>query len=78
MKLELAELQESDENTQRLRAIAKLKKCWENVYRVLYYQKLPFISKIIQTKLISWHHNNSLADHFGIDKTRELINRKYY
>ena len=34
--------------------------------------------KIIRTELISWHHNNQLVGHFGINKTRELIGRKYY
>ena len=33
---------------------------------------------IIRTKLISHHHDDPLAGHFGIDKTRELIGRKYY
>ena len=28
--------------------------------------------------MISRHHNNPLAGHFSIDKTRELIGRKYY
>ena len=34
--------------------------------------------EIIWTELISRHYNNPLADHFGIDKTRELIGWKYY
>ena len=34
--------------------------------------------EIIWTELISQHHDNSLAGHFGINKTRELIGRKYY
>ena len=28
--------------------------------------------------MISRHHNDPFAEHFGIDKTRELVNRKYY
>ena len=28
--------------------------------------------------MISGYHNDSLAGHFGIDKTRELVARKYY
>ena len=28
--------------------------------------------------MISCHHNDPLAGHFGIDKTRELVGRKYY
>ena len=34
--------------------------------------------EIIQTKLISRYHDNSLADYFGIDKTKALIVWKYY
>ncbi len=34
--------------------------------------------EIVRTKLISRHHNDPLASHFGINKTRELIARKYY
>ena len=29
-------------------------------------------------ELISWYYNNPLAGHFGVNKTRELIGRKYY
>lgn len=31
-----------------------------------------------RTELISRHHDNLLAGHFGIEKTRELLARKYY
>ena len=34
--------------------------------------------EIIQTKIISQHHNDPPAGHFGVDKTRELIGQKYY
>ena len=30
------------------------------------------------TELISRHHNNLLASHFGVEKTRELIAQKFY
>ena len=33
--------------------------------------------EIIQTKLISQHYNNSLADYFGINKMGELISWEY-
>ena len=45
---------------------------------MLHYQRLPFVPEIIRTKLISRHHDNPLAGHFSINKTRELIGRKYY
>ena len=28
--------------------------------------------------MINCHHDNPLAEHFGINKTRELVDRKYY
>ncbi len=33
---------------------------------------------MVRTELICRHHDDPLAGHFGIDKTRELIARKYY
>ncbi len=34
--------------------------------------------KFVRTELIRRHHDDPLAGHFGIEKTRELIARKYY
>ena len=34
--------------------------------------------KAIQTELISRHYNDTLADHFSIEKTRELLAQKYF
>ncbi len=45
---------------------------------MLYYHGLPYVPKVIRSKLISRHHNNPLVDYFGIKKTCELIARKYY
>ena len=39
---------------------------------------LSYIPEIIQTELISRHHNDLLASHFGMKKTWELLPRKYY
>ena len=44
---------------------------------VLQYQGLPYVPEIICSEVISCHHNDPLAGHFGIDKTRELVGRKY-
>ena len=51
---------------------------WEDVEGVLQYQGLPYVPEIIRSKAISRYHNDPLAEHFGIDKTRELVGRKYY
>ena len=77
MYLRLSELQESGDETWKIRAEG-LKSNYKEVDKVLYHQKLPFVPKAIQTELISQHYEDLLAGHFGIDKTRELIGRKYY
>lgn len=51
---------------------------YENIDRMLYHKGLLFVSEINQTELISRYYNNSLGGFFDIDKTRELISRKYY
>ena len=78
MRLRLFELQENDNKAKLLRGSADLPEGWEDVERVLQYQGLPYVPEIIRSKVISRHHDDPLAGHFGIDKTRELVNRKYY
>lgn len=34
--------------------------------------------KVIQTKFFSQYHDNLLTSHFCINKTKKLINKKYY
>ena len=45
---------------------------------MLQYQGLPYVPEIIHSEVISRQHNDPLAGHFGIDKTRELVSRKHY
>lgn len=45
---------------------------------MLHHQGLSYVPEIIKTELISRHHDDPLARHFGIEKTRELIAQKYY
>ena len=45
---------------------------------MLHRECLLYVPEIIRTELISRHHDDPLAGHFGIDKTRELIAQKYY
>ena len=77
MRLRLQELQDEDEHARKLRA-AQLAKDWQDIDGVLHYQGLPYVPEIIQTELISRHHDDPLAGHFGIEKTQELLSRKYY
>ena len=76
MRLRLAELQESDKEAQKIRVEGL--DGYEDVDGVLHHQELPFVPKIIRTELISRYYDDLLAGHFGIDKTKELISRKYY
>ena len=76
MRLRLAELQESDKEARKVRA--KSRDGYKEIDGVLHHQGLPFVPEVIRTELISRHHDDPLAGHFGIDKTRELIGRKYY
>ena len=74
MRLRLQELQETDSEAQELRS----KEGYEEVEGVLHHQGLPFVPEAIRTELISRHHDDPLAGHFGIEKTCELLARKYF
>ena len=76
MRLRLQELQETDSKAQELRQ--QKANSYEKINDILHHQSLPFVPKAIRTELISRHHNDPLAGHFGIEKTRELLARKYY
>ena len=72
----LQELQETDFEAQELRQQGQ--KGYKEVDGVLHHQDLPFVPKAIRIELIRRHHDNPLADHFGIKKTCELLAWKYY
>ena len=76
MRLRLQKLQAKNEQARKTRA--EYSKGWDDIDGMLHHQDLPYVPKIIRIELISRHHNNPLADHFGIKKIRELIARKYY
>ena len=78
MRMRLLKLQDDDQEAKELRSEQILPERWENIKQVLYYQGLSYVSEVIRLVLISRHHNNLLASHFGIKKTRELIAKKYY
>ena len=77
MRLRLSELQESDDEAQKIRA-EELKNDCKEVDRVLHHQGLPFVPEAIQTEFISRHYDDPLAGHFGINKTKDLVGQKYY
>ena len=77
MRLRLPELQDNDKEAKALRT-AGPPEDWEDVEGVVQYRGLPYVPEIIRSEVISRHHDDPLAGHFGIDKTRELVARKYY
>ena len=74
MRLKLQELQETDSEVQELRS----KEEYKEVEGVLYHQDLLFMPEAIWTKLISRHHDDPLAGHFGIKKSCKLLAQKYF
>ncbi len=77
MRMRLPELQDDDKEAMKLRSEG-LSEGWEDIEQVLHYQGLPYVPKVMRSELISRHHDDPLAGHFGIEKTRKLIARKYY
>lgn len=77
MRIRLLKLQKNDKEAKKLRS-KRLTEGWKNIEQVFYYQVLSYVSKIICSKLISKHHNHPLASYFSIEKTWELITKKYY
>ena len=67
IKLRLVELQAKDIQVRKIRA-EKLGGNWEDSDEIL-HQSLPYVFKIIKTKLISRYYNDPLAGYFGIEKT---------
>ena len=72
MRLRLLELQKSDNKAQKVKA-EELKDNYKDIDVVLYHQRLLFVLKSIQTKLISRHHDDFLVKHFGINKIKDLV-----
>lgn len=70
LKLKLQNLQETNPKAQKEKQQLEN---YEKIDRVLYYQSLSFILKLIRAEIIDWYYNNCLADYFGIKKTRKLV-----
>ncbi len=76
--MRLLELQDDDKKAKKLRSEQVLPEGWEDIKQALYCQGFLYVPKVIRSELINRHHNNPLVGHFGIEKTFELIARKYY
>ena len=77
IRLRLPELQGEDQMARKIREKG-LKEGWEEINGVLHREGCLYQPKIIRTEIISRHHNDPLTEHFGVEKTRELVARKYY
>ncbi len=77
IRIRLLKLQDNNKNAKKLR-LKGLSESWEDIEQILYYQDLPYVPKVIRSELISRHHDNLFVVYFNIEKTRELIARKYY
>ena len=48
------------------------------VKKLLLFQELIYVSSATRKKMIEWHHDNTLTEHFEIDKIMKLISQNYY
>ena len=65
LRLRFPELQAEDRKAQEIREQG-LKDGWKDIEEVLYWESLLYLPEIIRTEIISRHHNDPLAGHFGI------------
>ncbi len=77
MRIKLLKLQNNDKNVKKF-SVERLLEGWKSIEKVLDYQGLSYIPKIIGFELINKYQDNLLAGHFGIEKIWELITWKYY
>ena len=65
-------------SSRRLRK--RFKKCIINDENFVKYNKCLYISNdaVVKKKIIKKHHDNSLSRHFKIQKTLNLIQKKYH
>lgn len=76
MRLRLLKLQQNNLKVKKFRK--NIPKRQKDIKAILYHKNFFYISKIIYSKIIGHHHNDSLVGHFGIKKTPKLIARKYF
>ena len=75
MRLRLSELQENNEEAKLFRSSTSLPEGWKDDEGVLRFQGLPYVPEIIRSEVLNRHHDDPLAENFGIDKIRELVGR---
>ena len=68
MRLRLSELQGGDLEAQKFRGAEFAAEGWEDIDGILHHQGLPYVPQVIRSELISRHHDDPLAGHFGIEQ----------
>ena len=76
IRLRLQKLPKANRKAQELRQ--QKANGYKEINDIFHYQSLTFLPKAIQTELISSHHDNPLANYFGIEKFCKLLAQKYY
>lgn len=67
--MRLHELQDNNKEAKKLRSERQqLLEGPEDIEQVLYYQRLPYVLKVISFELISRQHDNSLTGYFRMEK----------
>ena len=51
---------------------------WDDTDEVLKYQGRLYLPAVVRSDLVARNHDDPLAGHFGVEKTLELLQRKYY
>ena len=51
---------------------------WDDTNGVLRYQGRLYLPEVVRSDLVARNHDDPLAGHFGVEKTLELLQRKYY
>lgn len=79
MRMRLLELQDNEKKVKKLRLEGHwLLNGWEDIEQMLNYQGHTYVPKVISLELINKHHDNTFIGQFKVEKTWELIARKYY
>ena len=77
MRMRLLELQDNNKEAKKFK-LKRLSKSWKNSEKMFYYQDLLYVLKIFCSKLINRQYDNLFINYFDIEKTQNLIARKYF
>lgn len=76
MRLRLLQMLEDDLETKGFKK--NLPEYWDDMKTVLYFHIFLYVSDITHSTIINCHYNDILLNFFQIEKTRKLLNKKYF